>query len=126
MERISDTLSGVDKDVILNHKELKHFDFYEIHDHTFYGVCGLTQDYIDFDTLEEDDDTIYLNNYYTHNKIQAWDIIDHAMEYFNKDIPAREIGYIWNALKYILRFPFKGNRNQDIDKAIHYLKRLKK
>ena len=52
--------------------------------------------------------------HYNSHKIQPWDIIDeYALNY-----------YAGNAIKYILRYP-KKNGVEDIDKAIHYLEKLK-
>ena len=52
-------------------------------------------------------------DHYNKHAIQPWDIVD---EY--------DLGYYdGNAIKYILRE--KENRIEDIDKAIHYLEKLK-
>lgn len=64
-------------------------------------------------------------NYYFHNGIWARNIIEQVMDYYDSLIPAKDIGYIWQILKYLLRFPFKGNRNSDLDKIIEYIKMLK-
>ena len=50
--------------------------------------------------------------HYTEHKIQPWDIIDEYHLNF----------YEGNVLKYLLRN--KGNREEDIKKAIHYLEKI--
>tara|TARA_R110002167_G_scaffold154560_3_gene348801 strand:- start:7891 stop:8097 length:207 start_codon:yes stop_codon:yes gene_type:complete len=51
-------------------------------------------------------------DHYVKHKIQPWDIIDEYGLCF----------YSGNALKYLLRK--KGNRKQDLLKAIHYLEKM--
>lgn len=51
-------------------------------------------------------------SHYTEHKIQPWDIIDEYHLNF----------YEGNVLKYLLRN--KGNRKEDIKKAIHYLEKI--
>lgn len=63
-------------------------------------------------------------NYYLHNDIMAIDIMDLVCDYYEGELPTRDCVKLWTALKYLLRFPFKGQRNSDLDKAIEYIKAL--
>ncbi len=58
--------------------------------------------------------------HYKRNGIEAVDLIEHAIE----DFPPIEAYHIATVLKYLLRAPYKGNRQQDIQKAHWHLSRL--
>lgn len=61
------------------------------------------------------------NHYKQYDSIDG-EVID-LIEEVEKAYPLG-LGYcIGNALKYILRAPFKGNMKQDLQKAIYYLER---
>lgn len=61
------------------------------------------------------------NHYKQYSSIDG-EVID-LIEEVEKAFPLG-LGYcIGNALKYILRAPFKGNMKQDLQKAIYYLER---
>ncbi|MCZ0973141.1 DUF3310 domain-containing protein [Streptomyces albulus] len=58
-------------------------------------------------------DVVNSPSHYTKGEFEVIDIIEDA-----------EVGYrLGNALKYILRCEHKGNKKQDLEKAIWYLKR---
>lgn len=69
--------------------------------------------------------SIPATGYYKHNGIEAWDIIEVVMTYFGNDITGAEAFYTGNILKYLLRYPYKCLRNEDLDKIITYCVRLK-
>ena len=62
-------------------------------------------------------------DYYTRNGLKAKDIINDLLTFL--DLDSYESWIVGNALKYICRYPFKGNWNQDISKAQEYLEWLK-
>ena len=60
--------------------------------------------------------------HYLETKVQPWAIIE---DWSHPDQSQFE-AYLWgNTLKYIHRYRRKGTPHQDIDKAIHYLTKLK-
>ena len=83
-----------------------------------------------YDELE--DSTLYLfqsatdHSYYNPNGIVAWDLIDTVLSFYGSDLSPSECFNIGNILKYLLRFKYKGQALSDLDKAIDYLKRVKR
>lgn len=65
------------------------------------------------------------NSYYYHNGVMAWNLIDEILDYHEGNLTNREAGILYNILKYLLRFPYKGQRESDLDKAIEYIEQLK-
>lgn len=63
-------------------------------------------------------------NYYFHNGLAAWDIIDTIQAYHNDGIDNTEAGYLFCIMKYLLRYPYKGNSSGDLEKAKTYIDRL--
>lgn len=81
-----------------------------------------SKDDITFSNLNE-----FLNeqkNYYFHNGLAAWDIIDTIQAYHNDGIDNTEAGYLFCIMKYLLRYPYKGNSSGDLEKAKTYIDRL--
>lgn len=64
------------------------------------------------------------DNHYFHNGIMAWDIINEILNYHEGGINNREAGIIYNIMRYLLRFPYKGQRNSDLKKAQKYIGEL--
>lgn len=74
--------------------------------------------------LFNDDDMVNSPSHYTAlkdelNGLETIDILEIVSSYY----PQKISGHIWNALKYLLRAPFKGRLRQDIEKAVWYLNR---
>lgn len=68
------------------------------------------------------DDMVNSPNHYKQYDSIDGEVID-LIEEVERAYPLG-LGYcIGNALKYILRAPFKGNMKQDLQKAIYYLER---
>lgn len=65
------------------------------------------------------------DNYYHHNGKEAWDIIDQVQNHLEDGADNVEAGYIFNIMKYLLRYPYKGNSEEDLNKAKTYIDRLK-
>lgn len=65
------------------------------------------------------------DHYYNQNGIEAWDIIHQVMEYHEGNISNKEAGILYNIMKYLMRFPYKGQRNSDLDKVCDYAEQLK-
>lgn len=65
------------------------------------------------------------NHYYNQNGIEAWDIINQVMEFHEGNISNKEAGILYNIMKYLLRFPYKGQREDDLNKVIVYVKELR-
>lgn len=63
-------------------------------------------------------DMVHNPDHYTQMKktlgVEVIDIIEHT---YNKDF------LLGNALKYLLRAPYKGNKTQDLKKCIWYINR---
>lgn len=66
------------------------------------------------------------NSYYKPHDVSAWDLIESVLEYYGNDLSPSECFDIGNILKYLLRFKYKGQALSDLDKAIDYLKRVKR
>ena len=64
-------------------------------------------------------------NHYKPHDIEAYDIINTVFAYFDSDLTSIEAFYIGNILKYLLRYKYKGQKEDDIDKLIAYAKKLK-
>ena len=64
-------------------------------------------------------------NHYKPNDIEAYDIINTVFTYFGSDLTNTEAFYIGNILKYLLRYKYKGQKEDDIEKLIEYAKKLK-
>ena len=64
-------------------------------------------------------------NHYKPNDIEAYDIINTVFTYFGSDLTNIEAFYIGNILKYLLRYKYKGQKEDDIEKLIEYAKKLK-
>lgn len=65
------------------------------------------------------------DSYYYHNGVMAWDLIDEILDYHEGNLTNREAGILYNIMKYLLRFPYKGQRESDLNKAIEYIEQLK-
>lgn len=81
-----------------------------------------SKDDITFSNLNE-----FLNeqkNYYFHNGLAAWDIIDTIQEYHSDGIDNTEAGYLFCIMKYLLRYPYKGDSEGDLEKSIKYIERI--
>lgn len=63
-------------------------------------------------------------DYYTHNGITAWDIIDIIMDYYGDSIDGSQAFYLGNIFKYLFRFKFKGQLQSDLEKAKDYIDRI--
>lgn len=69
------------------------------------------------------------HNCSSYKKVSVLEAINHP-EHYNQGIEAIDIIESWNlnfslgnAIKYILRAPYKGSKKEDIKKAIWYLER---
>lgn len=81
-----------------------------------------SKDDVTFSNLNE-----FLNkqrNYYFHNGLAAWDIIDTIQEYHSDGIDNTEAGYLFCIMKYLLRYPYKGDSEGDLKKSIKYIERI--
>lgn len=83
------------------------------------------QDYQEFEKARGErnansvDERMVGGTHYTSMSVQPWNVVDS----WSND---QRIGfYKGNALKYLMRAGTKGSAVEDIDKAIHYLDKLK-
>ena len=68
------------------------------------------------------DERMIGGTHYLETKYTPWDLIE---SWCHEDQKPMEV-FLWgNALKYLHRYRRKGTPAQDIDKAIHYLSKLK-
>lgn len=77
--------------------------------------CGsiISEDMISHKVDDESEDFVSHPSHYTQGKIEVIDFIED-----------QKFGYrLGNAIKYICRCRFKGNKKQDLEKAIWYLQR---
>lgn len=82
-----------------------------------YSICGydcvISEDMIDRKVRDKQEDFVSHPSHYTQGKIEVIDFIED-----------QKFGYrLGNAIKYICRCRFKGNKKQDLEKAIWYLQR---
>lgn len=73
---------------------------------------------------EENDSSPIPNDYYTHNSKEAWDIIQEIQEFHNDGIDNVEAGLLFNVMKYLLRYPYKGYAIEDLEKAKTYIDKI--
>lgn len=64
------------------------------------------------------------DHYYNQNGIEAWDIINQVLEFHEDNITNREAGLLYNIMKYLLRYPYKGQSESDLEKVKVYLAEL--
>ena len=64
-------------------------------------------------------------SYYKRNGIEAKDVIRLVLEFLGDGITNYEAACVYNVLKYLMRYKFKGNPEQDLNKAIIELEWLK-
>ena len=57
--------------------------------------------------------------HYTVGKMPGWDVIELIIDHM--PLTPNEGGLLWNCLKYLIRFPFKGSPIKDLNKARKYL-----
>lgn len=74
----------------------------------------------DYASTETQNDPVNHPNHYCQNGLESIDVI----KAFTSDLNGVEAFCAGNAIKYILRFNHK-NGEQDLDKAIWYINRLK-
>ena len=65
-----------------------------------------------------------MKNHYKPNDIEAYDIINTVFTYFGSDLTNIEAFYIGNILKYLLRYKYKGQKEDDLKKLIEYVNKL--
>lgn len=66
-----------------------------------------------------------LDHYYNQHDTEAWDIIGQVLDFHEGTISNREAGYMYCIMKYLLRFPYKGEHDTDLEKAKTYIDQLK-
>ena len=81
--------------------------------------CCTDKEYSSFEKMLDEQ-----RDYYFHNGLAAWDIIDTIQAYHNDGIDNTEAGYLFCIMKYLLRYPYKGNSSGDLEKAKTYIDRL--
>ncbi len=64
-------------------------------------------------------------DYYYRNGIQVKDVINQVYQFFGEDLSSWEAACIYNILKYLMRYKYKENPKQDLDKLIVNIKWLK-
>lgn len=73
-----------------------------------------------FEVLEDDADMVNHPNHYNYKSVECKDIIDVMCE----GLEGSEAYEIGAAIKYLYRYPKKGNAIQDLKKAITYIKMI--
>ena len=63
--------------------------------------------------------------YYKRNGIEAKDVIRLVLEFLGDGVTNYEAACVYNVMKYLMRYKFKDNPKQDLDKAIVEIKWLK-
>ena len=124
------TVTYKEKYVYLDTDNLGLFDEIIINDieARLYRDDGLFR-VIQFDTMyEEENKLVFITDektdYYTHNNIEAMEIIETVMKYFGNDIDGMEAFMIGNILKYLLRFKYKDSVKSNMDKISDYCQKL--
>lgn len=80
----------------------------------------MTYDEYKDDRQEEEYESVNHPKHYNQGKYETIDIIEDAVLGYEVD----EIPSIANVIKYIIRAPFKGNKLQDLKKALWFLERV--
>lgn len=57
-------------------------------------------------------------DYYYRNGIEVIDVINTVFKFFGSDLSSMESACIYNILKYLMRYKYKGNPEQDLRKVI--------
>lgn len=115
LKSLQDELEGNNLDKIK-----LHIDKVDFHDELMESIDNCIE------ILESKlDDKKDNDHYYNQNGIEAWDIIDQVMEFHEGNISNKEAGILYNMMKYLLRFPYKGQWNSDLDKICVYAQELK-
>ena len=70
-------------------------------------------------------DNIQKQNYYYRNGVEVKDVIREVLNFFGDDLTGYEASCVYNILKYLMRYKFKDNPKQDLDKAIVEIEWLK-
>lgn len=65
------------------------------------------------------------NDYYKRNGVEVKEILSLIYRFFGDDLNAQEGFYLGNVIKYLMRFKFKGNPEQDLNKLEEYLSWLR-
>lgn len=120
-------MQGQNKLISINNARPVQYDYFQIYKNHFIGTTGQHQDYFDFIAMVEKGDVIHLydrSDYYNPHGIEAWEVIEKALAFYGGDLNSSEAFYIGNILKYVLRYPYKGQKESDLEKAITYLGRL--
>lgn len=81
---------------------------------------------IGVDVKEEPVSEVEKQNYYNRNGIEAKDIIRAIYQYYGSDLSSWEAACIYNIVKYLMRYKYKGNAKKDLDKLIVNVNWLKK
>ncbi|ATF27197.1 hypothetical protein CNY62_02525 [Brochothrix thermosphacta] len=69
--------------------------------------------------LIEQTDTVNSPSHYNQTKIEAIDIIEDVTAGYQSNVKY----HIGNAIKYLIRAPFKNNTVEDLKKAVWYIQR---
>lgn len=64
-------------------------------------------------------------SHYYRNGVEVREILELIFKFFGDDVTAEEGGVIFNIVKYLMRYKFKGNPIKDLDKLSVYLDWLK-
>lgn len=87
-------------------------------------ILNKLKDLQNSDEEEKDEEKDLKSDYYFHNGIEAWDIINNIQKYHNDGIDNVEAGLLFNVFKYLLRYPYKGDSEGDLKKSIKYIERI--
>lgn len=63
--------------------------------------------------------------YYKRHGIEVKDVLDQIYTFFDNDITPKEGAYIFNIVKYLMRYKFKDDPISDLEKLETYLEWLK-
>lgn len=62
-------------------------------------------------------------HYFRNGKV-AWEIIEDVLDFHEGGISNKQAGILYNIMKYVLRYPYKGNPADDLRKVKVYIDRL--
>lgn len=65
-------------------------------------------------------------SYYNRNGVEVKDVIQKVYQFFGDDLTGWESACIYNILKYLMRYKYKENPKDDLDKLMVNVKWLKK
>lgn len=86
----------------------------------------MKEELVEAEEIEEPVNEVEKQNYYNRNGIEVKNVIRDIYRFFGSDLSSWESACIYNIMKYLMRYKYKGNSEEDLDKLIVNVNWLKK